>query len=177
MAMIHCKECGAEISKSAKVCPQCGKKQKKTSVVGIIFGVLLVIIGIGLVYDAGNDITTNSTTSTEASAETTTQSFASTSVVTKENYDKIQKGMTKAEVESILGEPASVSENETPRIRNNGIKSFPRSIFIKSYRCILCWRQSIYEKLDRFIKIARNINVISDTQISSSSLKDDDLQW
>ena len=134
MAMIHCKECGAEISKSAKVCPQCGKNQKKTSVAGIILGVLLVIIGIGLVFDAGNDITTNSTTS----AETTTQSFASTSVVTKENYDKIQKGMTKAEVESILGEPASVSENETPRIRNNGIKSFPRSIFIKSYRCILC---------------------------------------
>ena len=59
MAMIHCKECGAEISKSAKVCPQCGKNQKKTSVAGIILGVLLVIIGIGLVFDAGNDITTN----------------------------------------------------------------------------------------------------------------------
>ena len=27
------------------------------------------------------------------------------------------------------------------------------------------------------IKIARNINVISDTQISSNSLKDDNLQW
>ena len=28
MSMIHCKECGAEVSKSAKVCPKCGKTTK-----------------------------------------------------------------------------------------------------------------------------------------------------
>lgn len=27
MAMKKCKECGKEISKDAKVCPNCGKKQ------------------------------------------------------------------------------------------------------------------------------------------------------
>ena len=40
MSMIHCKECGAEVSKSAKVCPKCGKKLKHSGfriVIGIIF--------------------------------------------------------------------------------------------------------------------------------------------
>ena len=32
MSMIHCKECGAEVSKSAKVCPKCGKRLKKDNV-------------------------------------------------------------------------------------------------------------------------------------------------
>ena len=38
----------------------------------------------------------------------------SSSLITKENYDRIQKGITKQEVESIIGAPISVSESETP---------------------------------------------------------------
>ena len=34
--------------------------------------------------------------------------------ITKDNYDKIQTDMTKADVEKILGKPTSVSESETP---------------------------------------------------------------
>ena len=43
-----CKACGAEIAKSAKVCPHCGAKNKHKSVLGIIGGVFLIIIGLGL---------------------------------------------------------------------------------------------------------------------------------
>lgn len=42
--LVKCKTCGADVAKSAKVCPQCGAKQKKHT----IFGVLLVIIGVFL---------------------------------------------------------------------------------------------------------------------------------
>jgi hypothetical protein len=55
MAMKKCKECGEEISSSAKVCPKCGKKQKsKLGLIFIILIVLTIIIGIS----AGNNDTT-----------------------------------------------------------------------------------------------------------------------
>lgn len=44
--MVKCKACGAEIAKSAKICPHCGKKQGKKSW-KIIGGIL---IAIGLVW-------------------------------------------------------------------------------------------------------------------------------
>lgn len=43
--MRKCKDCGAEISKSAKVCPNCGRKQKNTIKTIIIVLVVLFIIG------------------------------------------------------------------------------------------------------------------------------------
>lgn len=48
--MVKCKTCGEEIAKSAKVCPKCGAKQKKHTVLGIILvilGVLLIAAAIG----------------------------------------------------------------------------------------------------------------------------------
>lgn len=48
MALIKCKECGREISKSAKVCPNCGAKNKQTSFftkITLGFIVLTVITG------------------------------------------------------------------------------------------------------------------------------------
>lgn len=54
--MIKCKTCGEEIAKSAKVCPKCGAKQKKHTVLGvilIIFGVLLIAAVIGGNGDEG----------------------------------------------------------------------------------------------------------------------------
>lgn len=33
MSLVKCKECGAQISKSAAACPQCGAKQRRTSVI------------------------------------------------------------------------------------------------------------------------------------------------
>ena len=45
--MISCKTCGAEIAKSAKVCPNCGAKNKKHKALGIVLTVFGVLILIG----------------------------------------------------------------------------------------------------------------------------------
>jgi hypothetical protein len=48
MALIKCKECQAEISKSAKTCPQCGAKNKQgLGVLGTIFWGFIGLIVIG----------------------------------------------------------------------------------------------------------------------------------
>ena len=49
MSMIHCKECGAEVSKSAKVCPKCGKKLKHNGL-RIVIGIILIFIGLGVIF-------------------------------------------------------------------------------------------------------------------------------
>lgn len=58
MALIKCKECGAEISSTAKVCPHCGAKIKKPKggcILYLILGIALLIIGIiwGSIDSAG----------------------------------------------------------------------------------------------------------------------------
>ena len=53
MAMKVCKDCGTEVSKSAKVCPKCGKKLKNT-VLRTILGILVIVIGIGAIASGGN---------------------------------------------------------------------------------------------------------------------------
>lgn len=48
--VVQCKTCGADIAKSAKVCPRCGAKQRKHTVLGVIFvvlGILLIAAAIG----------------------------------------------------------------------------------------------------------------------------------
>lgn len=47
MALKYCKECGSEISSSAKTCPKCGKKQKNIWKTVII--VLAIFFAIGAV--------------------------------------------------------------------------------------------------------------------------------
>jgi len=46
--IVKCKVCGEEIAKSAKVCPHCGAKNKKHTVLGVF----LVIIGVLLISSA-----------------------------------------------------------------------------------------------------------------------------
>lgn len=66
MAMKKCKECGNEISSSAKVCPNCGKKQKSIVKISILVIVILIII-IGIASSGGNTTTTSSDSSTNSS--------------------------------------------------------------------------------------------------------------
>lgn len=49
MALVKCKECGSEVSTSAKACPKCGAKPpKKTSRVTWVFlGLLVFVVGLG----------------------------------------------------------------------------------------------------------------------------------
>ena len=53
MAMKKCKECGEEISSSAKTCPKCGKKQGGISKIILVLIILVVIIAAA--SSGGND--------------------------------------------------------------------------------------------------------------------------
>ncbi len=105
MALKKCKDCGVEISKSAKTCPQCGKSQRMPVWLRAIIIIFLLMVMVAAA-SGGSNTTNTSNTNTSSS----------TSVVTKENYDKIEKGMTKEQVKTILGDPTSISENEIPGV-------------------------------------------------------------
>lgn len=47
--MVKCKVCGSEIAKKAKVCPKCGVKQKKHTILWIVLVVLGIILVIGAI--------------------------------------------------------------------------------------------------------------------------------
>ena len=92
MAMTHCKECGEEISKSAKTCPKCGKKQKN-STLRIILGIIIVIIAIGVIAGSGNNSTNNSTGNTTTVA---TEKFTLvSSEMTSDSYGTYVEGTIK----------------------------------------------------------------------------------
>ena len=57
--MVTCKHCGAEIAASAKVCPQCGGKNKKPLYKRPWFIAVIAIIIIGAIGSAGGDKTSN----------------------------------------------------------------------------------------------------------------------
>lgn len=81
--MIKCKTCGADIAKSATTCPHCGAKLKKRHP---ILGIIIMIFGLALIGAAigGN-------------------SSDPANTVTKEEFDKIETGMTYREVVEIIG--------------------------------------------------------------------------
>lgn len=70
--IVKCKTCGAEIAKSAKVCPKCGAKQKKHIALGVIlviFGILLVSAAIGGGSDDGEPKTVVDSTPAQSQDE------------------------------------------------------------------------------------------------------------
>jgi predicted nucleic acid-binding Zn ribbon protein len=63
MALIRCKECGKEISDTAKVCSNCGAKTEKTKQqnkkiknIIIVFAIISVILGIIFVIKTNNPL-------------------------------------------------------------------------------------------------------------------------
>lgn len=59
MAMKQCKECGADVSSSAKVCPQCGKKLKHTGL-RVFLGLIVVLFALGALASMGGNTTQTS---------------------------------------------------------------------------------------------------------------------
>ena len=71
-SMVKCKACGVDISKNAKVCPQCGEPApKKTSLATWLFLGFIVLIGIGM---------SNNSSSGSSSAPLTPKEEAKTQV-------------------------------------------------------------------------------------------------
>ncbi len=75
MAMKKCKECGEEISSSAKVCPKCGKKQKVSGCLSAILVIIILIIIISVVSGGNNKNITNTidTSSPKTSTDETSK--------------------------------------------------------------------------------------------------------
>lgn len=74
MAMKNCKECGAEISSSAKVCPKCGKKQKMSKkLIGLVVIILLIIVVSTSGGNNGKSVQTSGTNSVQSDAVSSNQ--------------------------------------------------------------------------------------------------------
>lgn len=97
MAMKKCKDCGTEVSKSAKICPKCGKKLKHTAL-RVIIGIFVIIIGVGVL--ATSDTNNTATTGTSSVQE---------EKVTIEKFNQIETGMTYQQVVDIIGEEGTLS--------------------------------------------------------------------
>ena len=55
MALIKCKECGQEISKNAKICPHCGKKNKNKKVWFLIVGAIILFLIIANIFSSNKE--------------------------------------------------------------------------------------------------------------------------
>lgn len=95
MAMKICKDCGTEVSKSAKVCPKCGRKME-SPILRILIGCIILIIGIASLATDMSEMTSNQSETAE------------TSKITLEKFNQIQTGMTYQEVVGIIGEEGTV---------------------------------------------------------------------
>lgn len=72
MAMKKCKECGEEISSSAKKCPKCGKDQRNFFMKHPVLYTILILIIIAVAGSSGNDTTNTDVASTNGDTVTTT---------------------------------------------------------------------------------------------------------
>lgn len=99
MSMKICKECGKEVSRSAKTCPNCGKKLKSSGL-RIFLGILILLIGIASIASLGE----NNTSPTSANSTEVQQQK-----VTLEKFNKLETGMTYKQVVEIIGEDGTLS--------------------------------------------------------------------
>jgi len=74
MALVKCKECGAQISSTASTCPQCGKK-KPSAGCGLLLLILIaiIVVPLGIMYSnsilAQNKSVSTSTVTTPADSK------------------------------------------------------------------------------------------------------------
>lgn len=92
MAMKKCKECGTEISSSAKVCPNCGKKQKLS---GCLIAIIVIVLLLIIVASSGGDNSsqnTSKTTLSEGNAGETSSTVQTENQSTPETKTKYSVG-------------------------------------------------------------------------------------
>jgi len=95
MAIAKCRECGAEVSDSAKTCPKCGvaKPVKKTSLITKIF---LGLLGLGLISQfIGGNSGSKGSTSIPVSASTKPNAATPVLLGSQWSYSKEAEAMSK----------------------------------------------------------------------------------
>lgn len=98
MALRKCKECGEEISSSAKKCPKCGKDQRNFFMKHPVLYTILILIIIGIASNSGSD-TTNTSVSTGTSGDTTassTETIEYTAIDVDTLHDALEKNAAAA---------------------------------------------------------------------------------
>ncbi len=130
--MTVCKHCGAEIAKNAKVCPQCGGKNKKPIFLRPWFIVLVVLVVLAIIIGSSGSKSSGTTqvgtvsTSGTSSSGKTTQSSSKTAEPTPEPKtiynvgDILQDGNVQI-VYSACGEYVSDNEYIQPKSGNKYI--------------------------------------------------------
>lgn len=99
--LIQCKNCGKIYPSMLKCCPECFAAKPKQPA-KIVIGIILVLVGISLLYSAmimwnDNDSGNTSPSSDYSSTE------SNKNLVTYENFEKIENGMTYEQVVEIFG--------------------------------------------------------------------------
>ncbi|MBO5398515.1 MAG: DUF4352 domain-containing protein [Clostridia bacterium] len=95
MAMKKCKECGEEISSSAKKCPKCGKDQRNFFMKHPVLYTILILMIIGIVAGSGSDNTGNTTvTSTGNQVQETVYNIGD--AISNEKYEITIKNVSTA---------------------------------------------------------------------------------
>ena len=93
-----CKDCGAEVSKSAKTCPKCGKNLTHPVLRGLLLAFLIIII-VGIIVSPRDNNTTQTGTDTIQNQEK----------MTLEKFNEIETGMTYQQVVDIVGKEGTLS--------------------------------------------------------------------
>jgi len=117
---MKCKTCGAEISKKAKQCPQCGHSYEKNSSGGgmsiLTFLIILVFIAIAIPK-------TSTTSSNTTYAATSTTNVSKTSINTQQKQKSSQKKPQKTEKEEIKERLETVIAEQKKSMRFNKYKT------------------------------------------------------
>lgn len=119
MALGQCRECGKEVSDSAKVCPNCGIKTPIRKSVTLIQAVIIIFIGAWIISKMAGMLGVEHTASTtvEHTASTTTASVTpKVSLISVDsiyvNGKEIQIGDTADQVFKLLTKDQMVSQTE-----------------------------------------------------------------
>lgn len=85
MAMKSCKECGEQISSSAKACPKCGKDPRNFFMKHKIISFILIVIVLGSISSSMNNSSNNTTTNEKHSASKVEVTVVDFSTMSKED--------------------------------------------------------------------------------------------
>lgn len=94
MAIAKCRECGAEVSDSAKVCPKCGvsKPVKRTSIIVVILLALVIFWAVGEII-GGSSHSGSATTSTDSAGVTSAPNIVGSQWSYSHVPDTMSKGI------------------------------------------------------------------------------------